>query len=542
MCNLVGVNKKASVLRTAQPVHRAPRNSANAQGHIRAPRPMASGVGELPGGDAEEKKKDPVPRLVTEDFHATPRDDKGYPVTAQKRVVEVTETQVAKGSPIHTLLEKLSTERLFKDMDTGQLFKTKVCKGGMRLVPVFLKPVTWKTSEGFQLANLCLSCLGAPGEFQLWNKETGAQLTKPEWAKRGVLGVSKPAIKHVGGCGETVTTTCLNSLQQGRGIGCKCRKSSAESNLWVNRRPEVVDIADRQDADVLTPPKQWARECKGCHYCPTFYCRKCKETVTTTCLNNLQKGHGIGCKCRRSNAESNLWVNRRPEAVEITDRIEVDVLTPPEQWALECNGSDYCPTFFCRKCKTKVTTTCLSKLQQGQGIGCNCRNKTEGILLKLLVQLFPEVVITPQFPGPRSEHGTMHFDFHLKFPDEFTVLVELDGAQHFWKTTYHFSQEGCERDLLKERFATQKGLCVIRLLQEDVWKDRLNWQGFLRRSVDTARIVAQARVFTPDAPAYTSRNSVYMELRVPKRATPDEAEPGPSSKRSCDLKPTVSDA
>ena len=90
------------------------------------------------------------------------------------------------------------------------------------------------------------------------------------------------------------------------------------------------------------------------------------------------------------------------------------------------------------------------------------------------------------------------------------MLVELDGPQHFW-VQHNYTDDGCERDRLKETWALQQGLCVIRVLQEDVWNDRLDWQGWITRSIEAARECENARVLTPDAPEYRSSESAYVK-------------------------------
>ena len=64
----------------------------------------------------------------------------------------------------------------------------------------------------------------------------------------------------------------------------------------------------------------------------------------------------------------------------------------------------------------------------------------------------------------------------------------------------------------KETWALQQGLCVIRVLQEDGWNDRLDWQGWILRSIEAARECGDARVFTPAAPEYRSNESAYVKL------------------------------
>ena len=109
----------------------------------------------------------------------------------------------------------------------------------------------------------------------------------------------------------------------------------------------------------------------------------------------------------------------------------------------------------------------------------------------------------------------MKFDIHLLFPDGFELIVEVDGAQHFWENAYNFTLDGCKRDLEKEEWSVdaQRNISIIRLIQEDAWFDRNGWETFLMRSIEAARMVERARVFHPDAPEYTSKNSVYFQLR-----------------------------
>ena len=155
-----------------------------------------------------------------------------------------------------------------------------------------------------------------------------------------------------------------------------------------------------------------------------------------------------------------------------------------------------------------MTTTCIASLQQGHSVGCTCHKKTERKLGEWLRTRFPDVTITPQYRGP----STTHFDFHLAFSDGFEVLVELDGPQHFWIGQKYYTAEGCERDLQKEEWAVSRGLCVVRVLQEDVWEDRYDWQGWLIGCFQAARS-GEPRPLTPEAPEYRSKESAYVQFR-----------------------------
>ena len=428
-------------------------------------------------------------RCLDGDAPCSECDTEGYPLDARRRL-------------------KRTADDMVEDVDDGQRFRVKWTKTGLeRLVPVFGR-VKWNTDQGFTVIQTLLSCLGAEGEYLLWDKVNGAEMDVSTWMKQGYGAHSKVPVRH-SVCKEVVTSACINNLQQGLGVGCTC--NSTQANHWRHRRSEVVELGTARNFEVVTSEEEWLETCNGKDYCPTLRCTVCKEVVTSTCINSLRQGQGVGCTCNSNHA--NHWRHRRSEVVELGTTRNFEVVTSEEEWLETCNGKDYRPLLRCTVCKEVVTSTCINKLQQGNGIGCNgCRNKTEGILLKWLQTRLPSLSISTQHRGPKSKcGGQTHFDFLLTFSDGFRVLLELDGAHHFW-VQHNYTDDGCERDLLKETWALQQGLCVIRVLQEDVWNDRLDWQGWLLRSIEAARECGDARVFTPDAPEYRSSESAYVKL------------------------------
>ena len=413
-------------------------------------------------------------------------DEEGYPYTARRRL-------------------KRSGDGVFEDIDDRQKFKVKKTKThtGNSLIPVFCTRVDWKGSNGFAAMALILSCLGTDGEYVMWNESTKQGMDVCEWEKRTYKAKSKVPVLHLK-CGETTKKTSINNLKMGRCVGCTC-----DSVHWRSRRPEAVVLGKNSFFDVATTEKEWIDECSGCDWCPKLLCLKCKEKVQTTSIRNLQQGRGVGCTC-----DSVHWRSRRPEAVVLGKNSFFDVATTEKEWIDECSGCDWCPKLLCLKCKEKVQTTSIRNLQQGRGVGCKgCRNKTEAKLNTWIVDSFPDASIEwGTYKGPMLD-GQTHFDFHLTFTNGFEVLVELDGAQHFWKNSHFYTEEGCKRDFDKEEWAIKQGLCVVRVLQEDVWDDKLGWQDFLKRNINAAR-AGEARVLKPDAPEYTSSESGYVSAHM----------------------------
>ena len=430
-------------------------------------------------------------------------DATGYPRRAKRRLTNVTGGKV-------------------QDVDDKQWFKVKkTTEGKRRIVPIFNGYVRWHTAEGFAAMCLILSCLGGDGEYVLW--DDGHKMSEEEWKKRKFTAKSKPPIRH-SVCGEVVTSTSVNSLQQGTGIGCGCHSNQA--NHWRDRRPEIVEKgANGGNYEVLTTKEEWHRDCHGRTYCPKLRCVICKEEVTSTCVSSLQQGQGIGCGCHSTHA--NHWRDRRPEIVaKGANGGNYEVLTTKEEWHRDCHGKMYCPKLQCVKCKEVVTSTCIHNLQQGHGIGCGCRNRTEKKLLDWLNNPSgPKLAIDRWYCGPKTDcNGQTHFDFHVTFPGGFEVLIELDGPQHFWIDSYMYNEGGCERDLLKEKWAIDNGLSVVRVLQEDVWYDRVGWKEHVTESITKAR-TRPPNVYVPYyAREYTHPASAYVYVHTFSSWIP----PGPS--------------
>lgn len=256
----------------------------------------------------------------------------------------------------------------------------------------------------------------------------------------------------------------------------------------------------------------WTRNEFGIRDCPPILHKTCDEVVTTTSIDSLSHGRNIGCKCHIS-AIANHWRGRRPEIVALEKERKFKVLTTEEKWIRDCPGKEYCPELKCLDCNEVVTTTCITNLIR-RGIGCGCRNKTEAKLREWLLRQFPNDTIVEQYRGPDTiVKGHTHFDFHLSVKDGVMLFIELDGAQHFWKNTWHFKEEGCDRDVIKESWATERGISVVRVLQEDVWEDKYNWQGWIIQCVQTAMREKVARVFTPDTKEYRSKESAYVQRK-----------------------------
>ena len=165
----------------------------------------------------------------------------------------------------------------------------------------------------------------------------------------------------------------------------------------------------------------------------------------------------------------------------------------PHQVA-RCSGKKI--WFDCDKCGHDFISI-ISNIKKGQWCPI-CKNKTEKKLLEWLQkQPFIKKVKREYKPKWFKYHCiikkkhkirsfTYSYDFLITLQNEKQLIIELDGAQHYvdniyFKTTALHQQI---RDAYKERKAQQHKLKVIRILQEDVWHDRGDWEETLTKQLN----------------------------------------------------------
>lgn len=106
-----------------------------------------------------------------------------------------------------------------------------------------------------------------------------------------------------------------------------------------------------------------------------------------------------------------------------------------------------------------------------------CTYKTEKKLFGFLEENFESPI--HQFRKPWCKNP----ETGRCFPFDFCVsktIIELDGIQHYEQVSNWKSPEAQQKnDRYKEERALKNGYSVIRILQEDVWKDRIDWKTLL---------------------------------------------------------------
>ena len=318
-------------------------------------------------------------------------------------------------------------------------------------------------------------------------------------------------------CGHRSRSTALRSLQQGRAPGCFCNGAvpwpgkpghSRCLEMLQERYGEQYD-ASRMDWT------WWQANVQDESSKMDVTCRECGHCSRSTTLNSLQKGNAPGCFCNRAVPWSGKPGHSRClEMLQERYGQQYDASRMDwTWWQANVQGAESQIDVTCRECGHRSCSTNLASLQQGRAPGCLCTRRTEAKLMQWLVDAFPQSAIACQVSGCKNPETrrTLPFDFGLQND---TILIELDGnIGHFglgWAGAD--DDRGVpQRDLMKEQWALQHGRIVIRLLQEDVYADSWDWQGFLTFAIQHAIRNSAPCVLTQDAVQY--KTGIYRGLR-----------------------------
>lgn len=138
----------------------------------------------------------------------------------------------------------------------------------------------------------------------------------------------------------------------------------------------------------------------------------------------------------------------------------------------------------------------------------HCHFKTEAKLYEWLNSIYQEITRQAKFSWCKNENDNfLPFDWCIEF---FKLIIELDGLQHFrqvsnWKSP----EETTKTDIFKMQKANENGYTVIRIGQEDVLYDRINWQDQLR---DAIKAYAEpTRIFISNDDKYVNHKSAICE-------------------------------
>lgn len=145
------------------------------------------------------------------------------------------------------------------------------------------------------------------------------------------------------------------------------------------------------------------------------------------------------------------------------------------------------------KCnKNHIFCSSYGNIKSGKGCVV-CKHKTETLLYEYIVSIYNNVDVTPQFSndwctniGSGKKIKTLPFDICI---NSLKIILEIDGDQHFptnkcpryWKKNY---EEQYSRDIYKMLCANVHGYSIIRISQDDVWKNKFDWKEQIQSGIN----------------------------------------------------------
>lgn len=146
-------------------------------------------------------------------------------------------------------------------------------------------------------------------------------------------------------------------------------------------------------------------------------------------------------------------------------------------------GSEMMCWFTCEKCGHDFNPR-LNFISRG-GWCKNCKHKTELKLYNHLISLGYSPVRQVKFDWCKNGATNKHllFDFIID-----NIIIELDGPQHYTQVSNWEEPESIQvRDRYKEERALANGYSIIRIKQEEVWKDLEPWKDLLSNAMTIAK-------------------------------------------------------
>ncbi len=124
-------------------------------------------------------------------------------------------------------------------------------------------------------------------------------------------------------------------------------------------------------------------------------------------------------------------------------------------------------------CKKHGEFSQIPYVHINQKCGCpSCINKTEYKFYKKIKEFYPTIKRQYKVEWCKNKQR-LPFDFAI---EELKIIIELDGEQHFTQVSNWTSPEiQIEKDKFKTENANKNGFSIIRILQDDVSKDKFDW-------------------------------------------------------------------
>ena len=249
-------------------------------------------------------------------------------------------------------------------------------------------------------------------------------------------------------CGN-VSDTTYNAFQKGRRC-MKCYGTPKHTYKYVE------DYFEKNNCILISDEYQGNLE-------NLEYICECGNYSEIT-FGNFQNGHRC-MKCSGKEKYTYEYVKKCFEDISYT-LINIEYIGCNDKLSYICNKNHNNVTNF-----TKFIT----------GYRCpKCLYKTEQIVNKFLEENYKNVIHQAKFNWCKNK-TYLPFDFLL---DDQKLLIEVDGKQHFIQVSNWISPEKTqERDIFKMKLAIDHDYSIIRISQEDIYNNTIDWKEMLKKNI-----------------------------------------------------------
>ncbi len=299
----------------------------------------------------------------------------------------------------------------------------------------------------------------------------------------------------------------------------------------------------QQSLDKITGLNRWCAYCTNQKLCDNDNCNKCYEKsfashIKVNQWDNIKNGelkprqifnfsekeYWFICDCKHSFKTMIRNVTKSEKCVycsgqklcndsDCEDCLNKSFASHPmiKYWI---NKNNINPRNTFKYCDTKCWFKCennhefdisLSNLANNRWCPI-CKNKCEQKLFDKLVIKFPNIKTQFRKDWCKNDLTNKHLPFDFAI-EEYNIIIELDGRQHFEQVSNWISpEEQYKRDLYKMRCANKNNYSVIRIYQLDVWEDSFDWYSKLIEYIDLIIKNKEIKNY------YISKNNKYINF------------------------------
>jgi len=160
--------------------------------------------------------------------------------------------------------------------------------------------------------------------------------------------------------------------------------------------------------------------------------------------------------------------------------------------------------FNCPDCNEQKNIILTDISKNGSFCGCQ-KNKTIKILCNILKDEY-KITCEKKYDWCKNNITGRKLPFDIVL-EEFKIIIELDGIQHFIQVMNWQSPEDRRKiDIYKQESAIENGYSVIRLLQEDVYFNKNDWKDKLFNKI---------KIFeTPEIIYIDNEKNYYINYKI----------------------------